>query len=626
MLNRYPLWKYLLLLVIAALGIVYSLPNLYVPDPAIQVSGDSSAKVVDESVLAQMSTALTQAGIESFGGEANGKTAMLRVKSNDQQMKARAVIQRSLGDGYVVALNKASTTPEWLQSFGATPMKLGLDLAGGVHFLLEVDTEAALEKHRIIAADEMKEALRKDRVRYVSVVAVKPERSVVARFRDAETRDQAISKLRASFDKFLFEKVDAGTNDFRFVATFIEDEVRNIERDALSQNLTTLRNRVNELGVAEPIVQGQGRNRIIVQLPGVQDPAEAKRVIGKTANLEFRLAADAKTSVSQREEFAQKDEIEQMRRGNAVLEKSIIVTGENVSNARSSFDAQTNQPEVNITLDKIGGDKMHRATRNNIGRQMGILFIEYKNRTEIVKDADGKDVEKNIQYIEKRVISLATIQAALGNQFRITGLDGPGEASELALLLRSGALAAPMHFVEERVIGPSLGADNIAKGVDAAIWGMVLTVIFMLLVYKVFGVFANIALTLNVILMIAILSLFGATLTLPGIAGVVLTIGMAVDANILIHSRIREELAAGASPQKAIAAGYDRAWITILDANLTNLIIAVILFAIGTGSIKGFAVTLTIGILTTIYTSVVCSRALANLYYGSRKNLQKISI
>lgn len=626
MLNRYPLWKYLLLVVVATLGLVYSLPNLYVPDPAIQVSGDSSAKVIDESVLRRMESALKDAGIESFGGVTDGKTAMLRVTSDDVQMKARAVIQRNLGDGFVVALNKASTTPQWLQSLGANPMKLGLDLAGGVHFLLEVDTEAALEKHRTIAADEMKEALRKERIRYSSVSATKNDKAVVGRFRDAESRDQAISKLRTPFDKFLFERVDAGSNDFRFVASYTEIEMRNIEKDALSQNLTTLRNRVNELGVAEPIVQGQGRNRIIVQLPGVQDPAEAKRVIGKTANLEFRLAADMKTPVSLREEFQQKDEIEQMRRGNAVLEKSIIVTGENVSNARSSFDPQTNQPEVNITLDKIGGDKMHRATRNNIGRQMGILFIEYKNRTEIVKNAAGEEVEKNIQYVEKRVISLATIQAALGNQFRITGLNGPGEASELALLLRSGALAAPMHFVEERVIGPSLGADNIAKGVDAAYWGMILTVIFMIVVYKMFGIFANIALTINVILIIAILSLFGATLTLPGIAGIVLTIGMAVDANILIHSRIREELAAGNSPQMAIAAGYDRAWITILDANLTNLIIAVILFAIGTGPIKGFAVTLTIGILTTIYTSVVCSRALANLVYGRRKNLQKISI
>src|SRR5690606_38495558 len=312
MLNRYPLWKYLLLVVVATLGLVYSLPNLYVPDPAIQVSGDSSSKVIDESVLRRMESALKDAGIESFGGVTDGKTAMLRVTSDDVQMKARAVIQRNLGDGFVVALNKASTTPQWLQSLGANPMKLGLDLAGGVHFLLEVDTEAALEKHRTIAADEMKEALRKERIRYSSVSATKNDKAVVGRFRDAESRDQAISKLRTPFDKFLFERVDAGSNDFRFVASYTEIEMRNIEKDALSQNLTTLRNRVNELGVAEPIVQGQGRNRIIVQLPGVQDPAEAKRVIGKTANLEFRLAADMKTPVSLREEFQQKDEIEQM--------------------------------------------------------------------------------------------------------------------------------------------------------------------------------------------------------------------------------------------------------------------------------------------------------------------------
>lgn len=625
MLNRYPLWKYLLLAFFAVIGVIYSVPNLYIPDPAVQVSGDTSGKVIDEAVLDRMQSALTEAGITYFGGESNGKTAMVRVTTNDQQMLARGVIQRSLGDGYVVALNKAPTTPAWLQAFGAEPMKLGLDLAGGVHFLLEVDTDSALAKRREIAADEMKENLRKDKLRYSAVTASK-DGLITGRFRDADTRDQAISKLRGTFDKFIFDKQDSGQSDFRFTAYLNETEIREIERDALNQNLTTLRNRVNELGVAEPIVQGQGRNRIIVQLPGVQDPAEAKRVIGKTANLEFRLAANEKTPITNREEFQQKDDIEQYRRGNAILEKSIIVTGESVSNARSSFDPQTNQPEVNITLDKMGGDRMHRATRNNIGRQMGILFIEYKNRTEIVKNAQGEDVEKNIQYIEKRVISLATIQAALGGQFRITGLDRPGEASELALLLRSGALAAPMHFVEERVIGPSLGADNIDKGVKATIWGMLLVVLFMLVVYRVFGVFANIALTLNVILIIAALSIFGATLTLPGIAGIVLTIGMAVDANVLIHSRIREELKAGQSPQNAINAGYERAWITILDANLTTLIIAIILFAIGTGPIKGFSVTLTIGILTSMYTSVVCSRGMANLYYGRRKNLQKISI
>ncbi|ACE83450.1 protein translocase subunit SecD [Cellvibrio japonicus] len=625
MLNRYPLWKYLVLLFLLLIGTVYAIPNLYIPDPAVQVSGDSSAKVIDQPVLEAMEAALKKADIEYFGAEADGKTALVRLLNNDQQMVARTVIQRALGDGYVVALNKASTTPGWLQALGAEPMKLGLDLAGGVHFLLEVDTASAVAKRQEISADEMKDKLRKEKIRYASVDTDRDNR-IVGRFRSADTRDQAINSLRRDHPNQLFTRVDNGESNFSFVASLSETAVRTIESEAVSQNLITLRNRVNELGVSEPIVQSQGRSRIIVQLPGIQDPAEAKRVIGKTANLEFRLGASPDTPITNREEFPYKDEIMQMQRGNAVLERQIIVTGDHVANAQSSFDPESNQPQVNITLDGLGGEKMHRITRNNVGRQMGILFIEYKNRTEITRNAQGEEVHRNIQYVEKKVISLATIQSALGVQFRITGLDKPGEASELALLLRAGALAAPMHFVEERTIGPSLGAQNIRNGVDATIWGMILVVIFMLIAYRVFGVFANLALTMNVLLMIAVMSMFGATLTLPGIAGIVLSIGMAVDANVLIHSRIREELKGGASPQQAIYAGYERAWITILDANLTTLIVGIILFAIGTGPVKGFAVTLMIGIATSMYTSVTCSRALANLVYGSRKNLKKISI
>lgn len=623
--NRYPLWKYLLLVFVTVLGFVYSIPNLYIPDPAVQVSGDSSAKVIDQPVLDNMEATLKKAGIDYFGAEVNGKTARVRLHNHDQQMIARTAIQRVLGDGYVVALNQASTTPDWLQALGAAPMKLGLDLAGGVHFLLEVDTDAAISKRQEISADEMKDTLRKEKLRYTSLVATK-DNAIIGRFRSADVRDKAISVLRSGSSNLQFRSEDVSENEFTFTATLSEAALKTIEDDALGQNLITLRNRVNELGVSEPIVQRQGRNRIIVQLPGVQDPAEAKRVIGKTANLEFRLGASPDTSITNREEFPYKDEIEQMQRGNAVLEKQIIVTGDRVSDAKSTFDSQTNQPQVSITLDGLGGEKMHHVTRNNVGRQMGILFIEYKNRTEIVKNAKGEDVEKNIQYVEKKVISLATIQSALGVQFRITGLNKPGEASELALLLRAGALAAPMHFVEERTIGPSLGAENIKKGVNATLWGLAAVVLFMLAVYRVFGIFANIALALNVLLLMTILSMFGATLTLPGIAGIVLTIGMAVDANVLIHARIREELKNGATPQQAIYSGYERAFITILDANLTTLIVAIILFAIGTGPVKGFAITLTVGILTSMFTAIVGSRALANLVYGSRKNLQKISI
>lgn len=627
MLNRYPLWKYLLLLFFAVVGVIYSIPNLYAPDPAIQVSGDSSAKIIDAPVLAKMEAALKAANIEAFGGEVTAKTAMLRIKDVEQQMVARKIVQQALGDGYVVALNTASTTPAWLQALGASPLKLGLDLAGGVHFLLEVDTASAVAKRQEINADDMKDKMRKAKVRYASVVAQK-DNQITARFRSEEARDEALSLLRGDYPTMLFTTPDneQTAGEFTFAANFTEAGVREIEDYAVSQNLITLRNRVNELGVSEPMVQRQGRSRIIVQLAGIQDPAEAKRVIGKTANLEFRLGASPETLVSNKEEFPFKDELMQMQRGNAVLEKQLIVTGDRVSNATSSFDPETNQPQVNITLDSLGGTHMHRVTRNNVGRQMGILFIEYKTRTQIVKNAAGEDVEKMTQYVERKVISLATIQSALGVQFRITGLDNPAEASELALLLRAGALAAPMHFVEERTIGPSLGAENIKNGVDATLWGFGLVVLFMLVVYRMFGIFANIALALNLLLMITMLSMFGATLTLPGIAGIVLTIGMAVDANVLIHSRIREELKNGASPQQAIYAGYERAFITILDANLTTLIVGVILFAIGTGPIKGFAVTLIVGILTTMYASVSCSRALANLVYGGRKNLQKISI
>jgi preprotein translocase subunit SecD len=627
MLNRYPLWTYLLLLLLIVVGFIYSIPNLYAPDPAVQVSGDSSAKVIDAPVLAKMEAALKEANIEAFGGEVTAKTAMVRIKSVEQQMQARKIVQQALGDGYVVALNTASTTPRWLQALGAEPLKLGLDLSGGVHFLLEVDTASAVAKRQEISADDMKDKMRKAKVRYASV-NVQKDNQIIARFRNKEDRDAAISLLRRDFPNLILAapEQEPNANEFTFVANFTEAGVREIENYALDQNLITLRNRVDELGVSEPIVQRQGRNRIIVQLAGMQDPAEAKRIIGKTANLEFRLGAAPDSMISNKEEFPFKNEMMQAQRGNAVLERQIIVTGDHVSNATSSFDPETNQPQVNITLDSLGGTHMHRVTRNNVGRQMGILFIEYKTRTEKTTNAAGEEIEKTTQYVERGVISLATIQSALGVQFRITGLDNPAEASELALLLRAGALAAPMHFVEERTIGPSLGAKNIENGVNATLWGMALVVLFMLVAYRMFGLFANIALTVNVLLMMTMLSVFGATLTLPGIAGIVLSIGMAVDANVLIHSRIREELKGGASPQQAIHAGYGRAFVTILDANLTTLIVGAILFAIGSGPIKGFAVTLSVGIITSMYTSVVCSRALANLVYGRRKNLQKISI
>lgn len=625
MLNRYPLWKYLLLLVATLLSILYAVPNFYVPNPAIQVSGESASVVMDAPALTRIESALKEAKIEYFGAELKGKTALVRFKTGEQQIAASKYVQHALGDEYVVALNKASTAPAWLNSLGAVPVKLGLDLAGGVHFLLEVDTAAAIEKRQDITADEMKDKLRKAKIRYSNITNGQ-DNVITARFKAADQRDQAMTEVRSINNQLLFTKVEApeGAEEFSFTATLSEAAVKEIETYALEQNLITLRNRVNELGVSEPIVQRQGRNRIIVELAGVQDPAEAKRVIGKTANLEFRLAAKDDTMVSNKEQFAYRGD--RFNGRSEWMEKSIIATGDQVTDARSSFDSETNQPQVNITLDSLGGTKINHATRNNIGRQMGILFIEYKNRTEYVTNENGVQVEKNVQVVEKKLLSAPTIQAALGVTFRITGIDNAAEASELALMLRAGALAAPMHFVEERTIGPSLGAENIKKGVNSCLVGLLIISIFMMGYYRLFGFFANVALAVNVLMLVTVLSLFGATLTLPGIAGIVLTMGMAVDANVLIYARIREEIRNGASCQQAIYAGYERAFITILDANVTTFIVGVILFAVGTGPVKGFAVTLCIGLVTSMFTSIMISRALANLVYGSRKKLTKISI
>jgi len=626
MLNRYPLWKYILLLTATILSLVYAVPNFYLPVPAIQISGISGNVQIDAAVLAKAESALSESHVDYFGSETNGKTALVRLHSGDQQMLARKYVQHALGDDYVVALKNASTTPAWLSNIGASPMKLGLDLAGGVHFLLEVDTASAVEKRQETTVDDFKDKLRKEKIRYSSVTNGK-DNTIVAHFKTADARDQAISELRGTYKQHLFTKSEnpADANDFIFEAVLSEIAVKEYETYALEQNLQTLRNRVNELGVSEPIVQRQGRNRIIVELAGVQDPAEAKRIIGKTANLEFRLEAAPDASSSEKEQFSFRDE-SNSRFAQAYLERQLIVTGNQVTDAKSSFDNETHQPQVNITLDSVGGTKMNHVTRNAIGRKMGILFIEYKTHTETITNEKGEQEEKATQYIERKIISLATVQSALSFQFRITGLDKPGEASELALLLRAGALAAPMHIVEERTIGPSLGAENIKKGIHSCLWGLLVVSVFMLFFYRVFGLFANIALTINLFMMVTVLSLFGATLTLPGIAGIVLTLGIAVDANVLIYSRIREEFRNGASPQQAIYTGYERAFITILDANVTTFIIGVILFAVGTGSVKGFAITLCVGLATSMFTGIMISRALANLVYGRRKNLQHISV
>ena len=610
-----------MLVVVIAGAALYALPNIYPPDPAIQISGESGAVDITEPVMEAAKSALSDAGIAFFGEEISddGKSAILRLNSSKDQLLAKNSLQNILGqEDYVVALNLAQTTPEWLRSLGAKPMNLGLDLSGGVHFLMEVDTEAALVTQLESAGGEIRTLLREENLRYI-----RPRvegYSMIFGLRSEDDRNQAINLIRERNPNLLVERLDTGTtNDISI--SFTEFSANEIRQNAVTQNLTSLKNRVNEIGVSEPLVQRQGVNRIVVELPGVQDTAAAKRIIGKTANLEFRLEYDPANSELREEfEFANSD----VGFGTALLEDTIIVTGESVTNASTGFD-ENGRPQVNITLSSDGGTQMNHATRNNVGRRMGVLFIETKTRTLDI-DSDGDGVNETEQYQEKKVINLATIQSALGVSFRITGVGSQYEASELALLLRAGALAAPMTFVEERTVGPSLGAANIAAGVTSIQIGLVLVVIFMLVYYRLFGIFANISLAANLVLLTAAMSILGATLTLPGIAGIVLTLGMAVDANVLIFSRIREELKNGVPPQSAINAGYERAWSTILDANLTTLIVAAILWLIGSGPVQGFAVTLFIGILTSMFTAVVGSRAIVNLVIGSRPSVQKLWI
>ena len=609
MLNKFPLWKNLLILTVVVFGLTYAAPNFYPADAAVQLSGQSGAMVIDETVLSKVEKSLEEGNIEYFGGVADGESALIRIKDKDMQLRAKEIIQAEMGNDYIVALNLAPTTPEWLSNLGGTPMKLGLDLSGGVHFLLEVDLDKALDVRLVGDLEDIKAALREERIRYRSFKLVGNQ--IVGQFRDADQASKAKNIVRNTF-RDLQPETGPKQNPLTVVFNLSEAATSLLEDNAIKQNLTSLRNRVNELGVSEPLVSRQGKNRIVVELPGVQDTAEAKRIIGKTANLEFRLESQGKGG----ERF---DFRNQSGQGpDAMLESKAVISGENVTDARASFD-ENGRPQVNITLDSKGGWQMGYATRDNIGRRLGVLFIEYKTKLEkVISDTGELDIVP-VPYVERHIISLATIQAQLGKQFRITGLDGQRESSELALLLRAGALAAPMYIVEERTIGPSLGADNIEMGVKSVTVGMALVLIFMVLIYRAFGMAANFALAMNLLLLVAFMSLLGATLTLPGIAGIVLTVGMAVDANVLIFSRIREERRGGGSVQQSISAGYDRAFVSILDANITTLIVALILFLIGSGPVQGFAVTLSIGILTSMFTSIVMTRGLVNFVVGGRK-------
>tara|TARA_B000000532_G_scaffold216122_1_gene188175 strand:- start:4042 stop:5814 length:1773 start_codon:yes stop_codon:yes gene_type:complete len=590
---------------------------LYAPDPAVQVSYTSSSQTADKFLedrilnIIQESNLYTQIELEK-------DYVLIRTDSYQNQLKIKDLLSSSQMNDVVVALNLAPTTPDWLSDIGANPMKLGLDLRGGVHFLMQVDTDTAIKNRQDGTLQDLRIRFREEKIRYAQA-KVDTDRSILLEFNNPETREKAEELIENIYNQFNYPLTS--DNDLSLKLFLSDLEIEQIESDAIDQNLTTLRNRVNELGVSEPIVQRQGKKRIVVQLPGIQDTAEAKNILGKTATLEFHLEAQMDTPRSRKTSYPFRNGLG----APAFLQDTIILGGDQVATAQASFD-ENGLPQVNITLDGDGGSKMNRATRGNIGKRLGVLFVEQKSRTIYERNELGQQIPVQESYEVKEIISLATIRAALGTTFRITGLDSPSESSELALLLRAGALAAPMTFVEERTVGPSLGADNIQAGVFSMQLGLLLVLGFILFYYRIFGIAASLALSFNIVLLVAIMSILSATLTLPGIAGIVLTVGMAVDANVLIFSRIREELKKGREPLEAIDAGYNRAFLTIWDANVTTLIVAVILLSYGTGPVKGFAITLSIGIITSMFTAIMGTRAFVNLIYGSRKNLERISI
>ncbi|EEY92767.1 export membrane protein SecD [Acinetobacter junii SH205] len=632
---RYPAWKYLLILVVLVISTLYALPSLYPDEPAVQISGAKAGTQIDQTVVQKAEQILKAANISSHDNSFTNNAALLRLDTSEAQLKAKEVLRRDLGEDYVVALNLAPTTPEWLQKIGAKPMKLGLDLRGGVHFLLEVDMDKAISQRMETSATDLRRQFRDNKIKFNNLAL--NNNTITVQFANTTDRDAAADFLRRNGNEFTQQAL-ASTDGALLKLNYTDVGRQEIQSYAVNQNLTTLRNRINELGVAEALVQTQGSNRIVVELPGVQDTAEAKRVLGRTANLEFRLVADSNdqyidpyTGKYNGQPLPPGTELfayESLDSGRQLLlNRNRILTGERVQNASSGFSQDSGGAEVNITLDTAGGKLMADATRNAVGKRMAVLFIENKQKISYVTDpATGTQTEVRTPYTESVVINAATIQAVLGSQFRITGLDSPQEAAELALMLRAGALAAPMYFVEERVVGPSLGQENIDAGVLSTQIGFILVAIWMVVFFRLFGVIANFALVFNLAMILTVMSWLGASLTLPGIAGIVIGIGMAVDANVLICERIREEMLWGASPKQAIVAGYDRAYNTIFDSNLTTFIVAFILFAIGTGPIKGFAVTLMIGIVCSMFTAITVTRAIVQLIYGKRRNLTKLSI
>ncbi|MZR64272.1 protein translocase subunit SecD [Alcanivorax sp. DP30] len=625
--TRYPRWKFFLLLAALVVCGLYALPNLYPDAPAIQISHAEAGGEVSDMTRQRVLSAMDKAGLQHGPGEVVGTSLLVRLSDTEAQLRARELASETLGDNYVVALNLAATTPEWLRAIGASPMNLGLDLRGGVHFLLQVDMDAVVSSRMEAWAGNAKLTLRDAGVRYRSVEM--DGTTLTVTFADQVAADAARASLRQALDKFTMKP--AGDSP-EVVLVLNDSALKEMQDYAVDQNRTALNKRVNELGVAEAVVQRQGADRIVVQLPGIQDASQARRILGRTATLEFRLVDNSVSSARLRTGIAPPG-LEffpfKGQEGRIVaLNKSKIATGDQVIDARMGFDQQSGSPEVNVTLDSDGARRMQRITGKNVGNPMGVLFIETKTDVKKVEGEDGKMVDKITSTTDKYVINVATIQDTLGSRFRITGLDNPAEASELALLLRAGSLAAPVSIVEERTVGPSLGAENIEAGLKSMALGLSLVLIFMIVWYKLFGLIANVALLGNLIIIVGIMSLIpGATMTLPGIAGIVLTVGMAVDANVLIFERIKEDLRRGLNPRQAIEEGYARAFTTILDANITTLIVAVILFAAGTGSVQGFAVTLFIGILTSMFTAIIGTRAMAEMVYGrSARAPTKLSI
>lgn len=617
--NKFSISQYLIILFVLVLGFTYALPNLYPTQPSIQVAYTDAGKSADQMLLNELEGLLDENNIEPLEIFLRDNKIVIKFDSLDDQLDSKTILQNKLLDRVIVALNLEPSTPDWLKNIGGQPLKLGLDLSGGVHFLLEVDIDTAQQGRLELLLDTYRKTFKEDRIQF-NTSSIK-DLKLIFEFKNRDSYNKALAKYRldsqglSGLQYIITERPSSNT----LLLEYSDIALREIRDYAVGQNLITLRNRVNELGVSEPIVQRQGANRIVVQLPGVQDPTAAKKIIGKTANLEFRLEANSRTSPLRKEEFPFKEN-EFMT---ATLEKAVVVSGDRVTNASSGFD-ESGFAQVNITLDMQGGRAMQKATSGNIGRKLAVLFVEQKSKSELVTNENGESVIEQSTYIEKNIISLATIQAVLGTSFRITGVGSPQEASELALLLRAGALAAPMKFVEERTVGPSLGKENIELGMRSIMIGLALVIIFMTFYYKVFGLAANVSLLINLVLITGIMSILGATLTLPGIAGIVLTVGMAVDANVLIFARIREELKEK-DPQTAIRDGFSRAFITIFDANVTTLIASLILYVIGTGPVKGFAITLSIGIVTSMFTAIMCTRAMVNLVYGN-KNVKELKI